>query len=78
VTLIRPLWALGSMPEPPCCPGGFCWSWPSSFPPLPWVRSLVLVGVDLAIGRPVRGHVFMAGLNGEMATVFWMWRSRGR
>jgi hypothetical protein len=39
---------------------------------------LVLVGVDLAIGRPVRGHVFMAGLNGEMATVFWMWRSRGR
>jgi hypothetical protein len=42
------------------------------------VGSLVLVGVDLAIGRAARGDVFIAALNGVMAAVFWRWRSRGR
>ena len=40
--------------------------------------SLVLVGVDLAIGRAAAGDLFIAVLNGVMAAVFWMWRSRGR
>lgn len=41
------------------------------------VGSLVLVGVDLAIGGPAVGDVFIAGLNAVMAAVFWLWRSRG-
>ncbi|WP_344363291.1 hypothetical protein [Arthrobacter humicola] len=40
--------------------------------------SLMLIGVDLAVGRAAGGDVFIAGLNGAMATVFWMRRSRGR
>ncbi|MFM9432937.1 hypothetical protein ACFDR8_003856 [Arthrobacter sp. MP_2.3] len=42
------------------------------------VGSLVLVGVDIAVGRSAGGDVFIAGLNAVMATVFWRWRSRGR
>lgn len=42
------------------------------------VGSLALVCVDLAIGRPAAGDVFIAGLNGAMAAVFWLWRSRWR
>jgi hypothetical protein len=38
--------------------------------------SLVLIAVDLATGRPAAGDVFIAGLNGAMAAVFWVWRSR--
>ena len=37
---------------------------------------IVLVAVDVAIGRPVAGDAFVAGLNGCMAAVFWIWRSR--
>jgi len=40
--------------------------------------SLLVVGVDLAIGRAPAGDVFIAGLNGAMAAVFWMWRARRR
>ena len=40
------------------------------------VGSLALVAVDLVIGRPAAGDVFIAGLNGAMAAVFWVWRAR--
>lgn len=40
--------------------------------------SLVLAGIDLAIGRPAAGDLFIAGLNGAMATVFWTWQSQRR
>jgi hypothetical protein len=41
---------------------------------------LVLIGVDLSIGRPVSGDLFIGGLNAILAVVFWAWfvRSRGR
>ena len=42
------------------------------------VGSLVLVGVDLAIGRAAAGDLFISVLNGATAAVFWLWRSRGR
>jgi hypothetical protein len=41
---------------------------------------LVLIGVDLSIGRPVSGDLFTGGLNAILTAVFWAWfvRSRGR
>lgn len=42
------------------------------------VGSLALVAVDLVIGRPAAGDVYVADLNGAMAAVFWVWRSRQR
>ena len=39
------------------------------------VGSLVLVAVDLAIGRPARGDVFIAVLNSVAAVMLWRWRS---
>jgi hypothetical protein len=37
--------------------------------------SLVLVVVDLAIGRPAGGDVFIAVLNCVVAVMLWQWRS---
>jgi len=37
--------------------------------------SLVLVAVDLAIGRPAAGDVFIAFLNSVAAVMLWRWRS---
>lgn len=37
--------------------------------------SLVLVAVDLAIGRPASGDVFIAFLNSVAAVMLWRWRS---
>lgn len=39
------------------------------------VGSLVLVAVDLAIGRPASGDVFIAFLNTMAAVMLWRWRS---
>ena len=39
------------------------------------VGSLVLVAVDLTIGRPASGDVFIAFLNGVAAVMLWRWRS---
>ncbi|MDE8670885.1 hypothetical protein PY310_20145 [Pseudarthrobacter sp. H3Y2-7] len=39
------------------------------------VGSLVLVAVDLAIGRPASGDVFIAFLNSVAAVMLWRWRS---
>jgi hypothetical protein len=39
------------------------------------VGSLVLVTVDLAIGRPASGDVFIAFLNSVAAVMLWRWRS---
>ncbi|MFF1253703.1 hypothetical protein ACFVYC_14565 [Pseudarthrobacter sp. NPDC058329] len=39
------------------------------------VGSLVLVAVDLAIGRPAGGDVFIAVLNSVAAVMLWRWRS---
>jgi uncharacterized membrane protein YfcA len=39
------------------------------------VGSLVLVTVDLAIGRPALGDVFIAFLNSVAAVMLWRWRS---
>jgi hypothetical protein len=39
------------------------------------VGSLVLVAVDLAIGRPASGDVFIAVLNSVVAVMLWRWRS---
>jgi hypothetical protein len=39
--------------------------------------ALVLVVVDLAVGRPVAGDLFIAGLNGAAAVVFWKWWAQG-
>jgi hypothetical protein len=41
---------------------------------------LVLIGMDLSIGRPVSGDLFIGGLNAILADVFWAWfvQSRGR
>jgi hypothetical protein len=36
----------------------------------------VLVAVDLTVGRPVSGDLYVAGLNGVLAVVFWVWRTR--
>jgi hypothetical protein len=37
---------------------------------------LVLVALDLVIGRPAAGDLYLAGLNGVVAAVLWRWRSR--
>ncbi|MEW1986822.1 hypothetical protein [Pseudarthrobacter oxydans] len=37
--------------------------------------SLVLVAVDLAIGRSASGDVFIAFLNSVAAVTLWRWRS---
>ncbi|WP_211880027.1 hypothetical protein [Pseudarthrobacter albicanus] len=39
---------------------------------------LVLIGVDLSIGRPASGDLFIGGLNGVLAAVFWAWFVRSR
>ncbi|TNB67187.1 hypothetical protein FHJ30_20645 [Arthrobacter sp. BB-1] len=39
------------------------------------VESLVLVAVDLAIGRSASGDVFIAFLNSVAAVTLWRWRS---
>lgn len=39
------------------------------------VGSLVLVAVDLAIGRPASGDVFIAVLNSVVAVMLWRWRT---
>jgi hypothetical protein len=36
---------------------------------------LVLVGLDLWVGRPAAGDLYLAGLNAGIAAVFWRWRS---
>ena len=38
---------------------------------------LVLVAVDLAVGRPLAGDLFVAGLNGAVAAALWALRVRG-
>jgi hypothetical protein len=42
------------------------------------VGCLVLVAVDLMVGRPVSGDLYVAGLNGVLAAIFWVWRVRAR
>lgn len=37
---------------------------------------LVLVAVDLAVGRPLAGDLFVAGLNGVVAAALWVWRAK--
>jgi len=37
--------------------------------------SLVLVAVDLVIGRPASGDVFIAFLNSVAAVMLWRWTS---
>lgn len=39
------------------------------------IGSLVLVAVDLAIGRPAAGDVFIAFLNSAAAVMLWRWKS---
>lgn len=39
------------------------------------VGSLVLVAVDLAIGRPAAGDAFIALLNSAAAVMLWRWKS---
>jgi hypothetical protein len=39
------------------------------------VGSLLLVAVNLAIGRPTSGDVFIAFLNTMAAVMLWRWRS---
>jgi hypothetical protein len=36
---------------------------------------LVLVVLDLWVGRPAAGDLYLAGLNAGIAAVFWRWRS---
>jgi hypothetical protein len=40
--------------------------------------SLVLVAVDLAVGRPAAGDVLIAVLNSLAAAVFWRWSAQSR
>ena len=42
------------------------------------VGSLLLVAVDLAVGRPAEGDVFIALLNSLAAVVFWRWSTESR
>jgi hypothetical protein len=42
------------------------------------VGSLLLVAVDLAVGRPAGGDVFIAFLNSLAAVVFWRWSAESR
>lgn len=39
------------------------------------VGSLVLVAVDLAIGRPSSGDAFIVFLNSVVAVMLWRWRT---
>ena len=39
--------------------------------------ALALVAVDLAVGRPLAGDLFVAGLNGAVAAALWVFRARG-
>lgn len=39
------------------------------------IGSLVLVAVDLAIGRPAAGDAFIAFLNSVAAVMLWRWKS---
>ncbi|MFJ6310606.1 hypothetical protein [Pseudarthrobacter oxydans] len=39
------------------------------------IGSLVLVAVDLAIGRPAAGDAFIAFLNSVAAVMLWRWQS---
>lgn len=42
------------------------------------IGALVLVAVDLAVGRPPAGDVFIAALNSVVAVVLWRRLSRAR
>jgi hypothetical protein len=42
------------------------------------VGSVVLVAVDLAVGRPAAGDVLIAVLNNLAAAVFWRWSAQSR
>jgi len=42
-----------------------------------FVGALALVAVDLVVGRPLAGDLFVAGLNGAVAAALWALRARG-
>ena len=42
-----------------------------------FLGALALVAVDLAVGRPLAGDLFVAGLNGAVAAALWALRARG-
>ena len=42
-----------------------------------FLGALALVAVDLTVGRPLAGDLFVAGLNGAVAAALWALRARG-
>ncbi|SEQ79956.1 tetratricopeptide repeat protein [Arthrobacter sp. OV608] len=39
---------------------------------------IVLIGLDLSVGRPISGDLLIGGVNGILAVVFWVWHVRSR